>query len=229
MAEILQDYSEDLTNIPFDLEEAKRQQVFIQERRNRLEKYSNMGKRLESASFENFIVREGSEVVFEEAKKYTEHFDSYETSLLIWGPFGNGKSYLSAAITNELRAKGKAVVFITLSDLLARIRSTFQSDKESEQNVMYTLLQCDLLVLDDIGAEKPSDWVSDILFRIVDGRYRNEKPILYTSNLKPSELAERLGRRIYDRILESNVPIQVKASSYREQMARKRFEGLRGQ
>ena len=88
---------------------------------------------------------------------------------------------------------------------------------------MNALIQCDLLILDDIGAEKVTDWVQDTLFRMVDGRYRREKPIFYTSNLKPKELVDKLGQRIYDRILETTYQIENKATSYRLEVAKQRY------
>lgn len=204
------------------------------ERRREIERrfsISNVGKRFEESTFENFIQRPGSETAYKQAKKYALGFEEYESlSLLIWGTYGNGKSRLAAAVATALKDKGKTVVFQSVPELLERIRQTFnKNNTETEQQIMNALLQCDLLILDDIGAEKVTDWVSDVLFRIIDGRYRKNLPVLYTSNLKPAELEEKLGRRIYDRILETTIPVQNKATSYREEQARARLAKLRSE
>nr|WP_068792316.1 ATP-binding protein [Brevibacillus laterosporus] len=190
---------------------------------------SALGKRFEESTFDTFIQREGSEMAFKQAKKYAFEFEqSGSLSLMLWGTYGNGKSRLAASVANYLKESGKTVVFQSVPELLERIRHTFnKKNAETEQQIMTALLQCDLLILDDIGAEKVTDWVNDVLFRVIDGRYRKQLPTLYTSNLKPSELDEKLGSRIYDRILETCIPIQNKASSYRRVQAEERFEQFR--
>jgi DNA replication protein DnaC len=144
---------------------------------------------------------------------------------LFWGEPGNGKSHLATAVANELTAKGKRVVFISMPDLLEKIKATFnRNSTESEAEIMRGLQMCDLLVIDDIGAEKVSDWVQEVIFRIVDGRYKKVKPILVTSNLEPKELAERIGKRAYDRLIEISQPIKNEATSYRREKAKARME-----
>lgn len=210
------------------------------ERKRRVEqKFSicHLGQRFMECKLDSFTPRPGTEPVINIAKKYIHQFDRWgEKSLLLWGNPGNGKSHLAAAIAHELKRE-KIVVFQTVTELLERIRSTFRKDnKESEHEVMAALLDCDLLILDDIGAEKVTDWVLDILFRIVDGRYRAKKPILYTTNYHPDELRERFtpreggpqGARILDRIVECAVIVENKGSSYREEQAKERMKKMMG-
>jgi DNA replication protein DnaC len=184
---------------------------------------SNLGQRFAECRFDTFIPREGTGKVVKEAKAYVEHFDDIDIEgLLIWGDPGNGKSHLAAAITHEIKAKGKTVVFQTTPELLERIRNTFnRNERESEKDIMDALLHCDLLVLDDIGSERITDWVLDVIFRIVDGRYKQKKPIIYTTNHKPSELKNWLDPkgRIYDRIIETSLVIQNSGTSYRREKA----------
>lgn len=166
---------------------------------------SSLGERFEESQFESFQPRGGSEKAFKLSRQYAESFPTYGgDALMLWGDPGNGKSHLAAAVAQTVQGKGHTVVFQTMPELLERIRQTFHQSKskETERDIMIALLSCDLLLLDDVGAEKVSDWVQDILFRIVDGRYRQKKPIFCTSNLKPSELQQKVGPRIYDRLME---------------------------
>jgi DNA replication protein DnaC len=187
---------------------------------------SSLGDRFKDSTFHNFEMRLGSEKSFQMAYQYAQEFNEWGSdSLLIWGDYGNGKSHLAAAIANELNERGKIVIFQSVPELLERIRSTFnKNSRESENEILTALQMCHLLILDDIGAEKVTDWVQEALFRIIDKRYRKKKPILYTSNLKPSMLSDKLGGRIYDRITETSLTIENKASSYRRQKAAERFK-----
>ncbi len=200
---------------------------------------SKMGSRLEGSTFDNFKSRAGAGRAFVESKRFVDEFDRNQgIGLMMFGTPGSGKSHLAAAITHELLAKEKSVVFQAVPELLERIRSTFNKNaKESEQQIMKALQSCDLLVLDDIGSERVTGWVYEIFFRIVDGRYRNERPIVYTSNLTPKELELRFSEfedghnleseqtpRILDRITETSDFIKVTASSYRKELAKMRMQ-----
>jgi DNA replication protein DnaC len=192
---------------------------------------SALGERFEQSTFDAFKDRVGASEALVRCLDYSKKFEAYNgTSLVIWGDPGNGKSHLAAAVAKELKSRGKTVVFQTVAALLERIRNTFnQNNRETEKSVLEALYDCDLLVLDDIGAEKFSDWVLDVIFRIVDSRYRQMKPILYTSNFKPVELKERVGPRVYDRIVETTISVENKASSYRMEIAKERFARLKAE
>lgn len=187
---------------------------------------SNLGERFAESTFDTFRQLPGTEKALDYCRSYANAFPDYGgDALLIWGEYGNGKSHLAAAVAHAVKEKGHTVVFQTMPELLERIRETFhdRKNKETEKDIMYALQNCDLLVLDDIGAEKVTDWVQDVLFRIVDGRYRQKKPILYTTNLKPSELKDRVGPRIYDRIVETSILVENKGTSFRMKVAETRF------
>ena len=185
---------------------------------------SDLGDRFEKASFENYQTRPGAEKAEKISRYYADNFDEFGLeSILLWGIPGNGKSHLAAAVHNLLRKQGKVVVFVSMPELLKRIKATFgNGNNESEQQILKALNICDLLIIDDIGAEKTSEWVQEIIFLIIDNRYRRNKPVMATSNLEPKELAARIGKRSYDRVLEISQPIENKATSYRREVARGR-------
>lgn len=187
---------------------------------------SNLGERFSKSTFESFLDRNGSETAYKVAVKYVKTFKEWNgESLMLWGEPGNGKTHLAAAIVNELSKKGYIVVFQSVPELLQRIRSTFNGEnKENETQIMRALLECDLLILDDIGAEKTTEWVEEKLFNIIDGRYRKELPTLYTSNLEPKELKNQVGKRSYDRMVETSLTVKNEAASYRREIAKQRLQ-----
>ncbi len=212
----------------------EREEVKIREAQNfakkreieKLFSISNLGERFSKSTFESFLDRNGSETAYKVAVKYVKTFKEWNgESLLLWGEPGNGKTHLAAAIVNELSKKGYIVVFQSVPELLQRIRSTFNSEnKENETQIMRALLECNLLILDDIGAEKTTEWVEEKLFNIIDGRYRKELPTLYTSNLEPKELKNQVGKRSYDRMVETSLTVKNEAASYRREIAKQRLQ-----
>lgn len=197
---------------------------------DRLFSISNLGERFKKSTFEAFREREGAVTASQVAQKYVNEFKKWNgESLMIWGEPGNGKTHLAASIANELSKQGYIVVFQSVPELLQRIRNTFSSEnKESETQIMRALLECDLLILDDIGAEKATEWVEEKLFSIIDGRYRKEAPTLYTSNLQPKSLQYQIGKRSYDRIVETNLTVENQAKSYRREIAKQRLQAFGG-
>src|SRR5690606_36955822 len=111
-------------------------------------------------------------------------------------------THLAAAVHNHLTKHGKVVVFISMPELLNKIKATFnENNKETEEQILKALRICDLLIIDDLGAEKTSEWVQEKLFTIIDTRYKRQKPIMATSNIRPADLIDKIGKRAYDRIL----------------------------
>jgi len=201
---------------------------YRQDRIRQLFSVSRLGERFAECRFETFVARPGTELALKMMRRYCDEFDLWNgIAPMLWGPPGSGKSHLAAAVTHELIRRGKTVVFQSVPELLTRIRGTYGDDaRESERDVMTALMDCDLLVLDDLGAERVTDWVQDTMFRLVDGRYRATKPIMVTTNLEPRELAAVLGIRMADRLVEMTIPVQLQATSYRQERAKERILGI---
>jgi DNA replication protein DnaC len=202
------------------------------EKRQKLERtfsISQLGPRFKECTFANWSPAAGSEKAYELCKAYVEGFkDNKGDGVLIYGPPGNGKSHLAAAVVNELIDSGYTCIFQNVPALLSRIRKTFDGGQETEAAIYNALKECDLLVLDDIGSQMWSEWREEVLYMVINDRYYWKRPIIATSNLAPDALAKNIGKRTMDRLLEMCVIVEDKAASYRERIAFERLKALRG-
>lgn len=187
------------------------------ERTRQLFEQSNLGVKFERATFTSFQKRQGTEQALSLCRKWAEGYPPKNgKGLVIEGPTGAGKTHLAAAITHDLLDRGAEVIFQSVPDLLLRIRGTFNKNSEfTEEQIMRRLIEIEVLVLDDMGAEKMTDWAETTIYNLIDQRYRHEKPIIITTNLNLSEIGDRIGPRTMDRLAESYVNVKLKASSYR--------------
>ena len=140
------------------------------------------------------------------AKSFVTSFDfekEYPKGLLMIGGVGSGKSHLAVAILCEVIAKGYSGLYYNSPDLLRDIRATFDSEGDvTEDAILDKITEVDLLVLDDLGAEKVSEFVLDRLYIVVNKRYEGCKPMIVTTNLEVEELEARLNKRIVSRFFE---------------------------
>lgn len=114
-------------------------------------------------------------------------------SLYIWGAFGTGKTHLASAIARVLIWQNKRVRILTGIDLTMMLQATYGSN-ESEADVLGKLSRYQVLIIDDLGKEPPSDWVLSRLFSIVNARYEAMLPLIITTNYEKSKLIERLSK-----------------------------------
>ena len=140
------------------------------------------------------------------AKEYAEGFGRETTSgLMLYGKAGSGKTHLAVAIARHIiEQKQIQVRFARVVDLLAEIRKTFNENEqyrtENESDLIQRYASAPLLIIDDLGAEKTTDWVRQILYQIIDERWIEQKPIIVTSNLNLEELEARFEERIASRV-----------------------------
>ena len=132
--------------------------------------------------------------------------------LLLWGDYGTGKTGLAvAALRERVRAGCTAARFITVPDLLTRLRHSYDRPETAraasgrqttERELLDDLLEASLLVLDDLGAERATDWAVERLFGVLNRRHDWHRQTVLTTNLSPRQLAEHAGQRIVWRIVE---------------------------
>ncbi|WP_046497579.1 ATP-binding protein [Streptomyces odonnellii] len=122
-------------------------------------------------------------------------------SLLIAGPTGTGKTYQGYGAIRGLLSRGVRLRWeaTTSADLHARLRPRAGHDGERE---LQTLVRCPLLLLDDLGAAKTSEWTEELTYRLINHRYEHMLPTLITTNLPTAELRTALGDRVASRLAE---------------------------
>lgn len=187
-------------------EKTEEEQREKKKRIERLFKQSRLGERFKECTFDSFKLSEETLGIQEKIKKYAETFINKKESLFLHSHPGTGKTFLTAALTNHLINKGKSVVFVVVPDLLSKIKGTYSNKStETAEDLIKGLAECDLLIFDDLGAERHTsndDWANEMLFQIINNRYINNKPIVFTSNLNLKEMNEKLSPRTFSRICE---------------------------
>ncbi len=175
-------------------EEELEEQKKIQDKIKRLFSQSNIGERFKQRTFENFQVTKENKSAFDNAKKYSEVFGKLKNTgrgIFFTGPVGTGKTHLSASIHNYLINKQTPVIFDTSINLLGKIKQTYGKNQEEENKIISLYSKVDLLIIDDLGKEKPSFWVLEKLYEIINNRYEAMRPMVITSNFSIRELEIR--------------------------------------
>jgi DNA replication protein DnaC len=142
-------------------------------------------------------------VVREYADAIDERLDSGK-GLWLMGDVGTGKTTLAMLVSKAAAEAGRGVAIYSLPRLLARIRRTYDAlpGEDSYLQFFNRLTSVDLLHIDDLGAEKRSDWVLEQLYAIVDERYQSERSMVVTTNLDQRELEQQIGPRTVSRLVE---------------------------
>ncbi|MGE5590977.1 MAG: ATP-binding protein [Bacillota bacterium] len=203
-------------------EEARRREEDL---RQRIEQ-SGLPARYQRATFEAFEPARGTEKAVAICREYAASFArGVEDGLLVRGPKGAGKTHLAAAVALSLLQSGFRVAFWNVPLVLDEIRSSFgaRSDKEERASeIMERARRADLLILDDIGTEKPSEWVVERLYLVVEMRYQDLKPLIVTTNASMKELEEALSPKTVSRLVEMCRGVSLEASDYRARRIRGR-------
>lgn len=152
-------------------------------------------------------------------KKYVENFDTLKAEgkgLLLFGTVGTGKTYYAACIANALINNGIPCLVTNF----ARIANEVHGLRDGKQTYYDNLNSFPLLVIDDLSAERKTEYMQEIVFNVIDSRYRANLPIIVTTNLTREELlnpADLTYQRIFSRLFEMCVPIEVTGKDRRQQ------------
>jgi DNA replication protein DnaC len=156
-------------------------------------------------------------------ERYFEEWEANREAgrgLYLCGGVGSGKTHLAAGLAQELIVKHHVpTLFHTAPELLDRLRPSEIGDRDEWAS---WAMNAELLVLDDLGAEKATEWARERLFVLVNHRYRRNLPTIYTSNIGPDRLAAHLGDRINSRIVETSEFVLVDGPDYRVETRRTR-------
>lgn len=146
----------------------------------------------------------------QQAKNYVEHYEELEKKgrgIIYFGSVGTGKTFLSCCIANALLDIGKRVLVRNFSDI-----ANEHFDAYDKEYVFEKYSRCSLLVIDDFAIERKTEYMSEIVYQIIDGRIGNCKPMIITTNLSPQnmkEATELREKRLFSRINEVCFPINI--------------------
>lgn len=187
---------------------------------------SMMDSKYREATFSNYRIYEQNRNAFRIARTYTDRFPEMleeNQGIIFYGPVGTGKSFTSACIANALLDNKVSVIMTSFVKILQNIQT------QDEAAYISILNSAKLLILDDLGTERNTDYALEKVYNIIDSRSRASKPMVLTTNLTLSEMLEAEDiryKRIYDRIFETCVPVEVPGESFRRIAAEQRFDKM---
>lgn len=191
---------------------------------NKLKKEAELSKRFQTRTFENFICENSTQKqAFEKAKNYVANFEEHlktGTGLIIagHGSIGTGKTHLACAIANDLLNNGYPVKVINITRMIASIKEDFN---------IQAYLDVPVLLIDDLGKETGTQWVTETLYAIINERYEAMKPTLITTEDGIEELennykvavngvVKNRGKAIISRLIQDFIYIPLTGEDYRQ-------------
>ena len=231
--ECLKTLSIDRHRIDCECEKAKRlEREAAEQRRKHLDTVEELKRRCfstERMAMWNCENDNGQTPQMEYARRYVETWDKVKADNLgfyLWGDTDSGKSYLAACIANGLIEKEISVRMTNFTTILNDLGASFEGRNEYIER----LCRFPLLIIDDLGTERGTEYALEHVYNVIDSRYRNGKPLILTANISPDVLnnpPDIAHARIYSRILEMCVPIHVTGIQNRKQTAQRKMETLK--
>jgi DNA replication protein DnaC len=157
-------------------------------------------------------------------KQFVKEYPNLDQGLLILGPVGIGKTHLAVAMIKELiRTKLVPCLFYDFRDLLKEIQDSYNPiSQRTESLILKPVHETDVLVLDELGAAKPTSWAQDTMTQIINTRYNQKRVTVFTTNYldrsaaAEETLAERVGERLRSRLYEMCKEIPILGTDYRK-------------
>ena len=212
---------------------AEKQRKAAEEKRERLERIQRrkahglQDRRLYDCTFANDNGKTPG--LTAKAKRYVEHWEDMKAGnigYLLWGSVGTGKSYLAGCIANALMEQEISVKMTNFAAVLNDLAATFEGRNE----YISKLCRYPLLILDDFGMERGTEYGLEQVYNVIDSRYRSEKPLIVTTNLSLDELnnpPDTAHKRIYDRVTEMCTPVCCSGVNFRREKAQEKMERLK--
>ena len=199
-----------------ELELAKEKQLQEQQRIARLKANGLQDASLRQFTFANDT---GINPEMQKAHSYVEHWPEMKataTGLLLWGNVGTGKSFFAGCIANALLDQGVPVLMTNFSRILNALTGMFSDDRNK---YIDSLNHYSLLIIDDLGMERGTEYALEQVFNVIDARLRSNLPLIVTTNLTLDELkhpADLAHERIYSRVLERCIPLKINNQNIRQ-------------
>ncbi len=205
---------------------ARRCRCRAQEQHTRLIEYARIPRRYGVCSLSNYRPEKGNDTqlrAFSCARKLVCEYPAVERGLLFMGGVGVGKTHLSVAIIRGLCEKGINSLFCEFGALLKEIQDSYNPvSGNSELKVLAPVYETEVLVLDELGAVKPTDWVRDMMMQVINTRYNDRRLTILTTNYTDTRrhpqdetLEDRIGVRLRSRLYEMCRTVVVEGEDYR--------------
>jgi DNA replication protein DnaC len=190
---------------------------------------AKLPRRYEQCHFHNYAPGGNSsqKAALELSMQLAMEFPNTDEGLLLSGPVGVGKTHLAVSILKGLAERGFTCLFYEFGSLLKEIQDSYNPNtKASELSVLRPVLESDVLVLDELGASKPTDWVRDTMAHIINTRYNDRRLTIFTTNYpderkndREETLEDRIGVRLRSRLFEMCRAVKITGEDYRKTIA----------
>jgi len=186
-------------------------------------------KRYDGFHFGNFKPQNESQTVaLKRAMTFAMEYPAVDRGLLFMGSVGVGKTHLAVSILKGLNERGFSCLFYEFGSLLKEIQDSYNVQTQaSELAVLAPVLNVDVLVLDELGASKPTDWVRDTMAHVINTRYNEKKFTVFTTNYfderpnsREETLEDRIGVRVRSRLYEMCKSVPMDGKDYRKNFDR---------
>lgn len=186
---------------------------------------SRIPKRYEKCHFHSYkAMNPSQERAFHYSSRLAMEYPAVERGLLLMGTVGVGKTHLAVSILKSLVERGFSCMFYEFGGLLKEIQNSYNYvSQTSELGVLAPVLTSEVLVLDEIGASKPTDWVRDTMAHIINTRYNDRKLTIFTTNYldqqgsnREETLEDRIGVRLRSRLFEMSKTVQLNGEDFRK-------------